>query len=356
MREVDLSQIPYIERNGKKIYQWEKAIGLTLPFVYDEHEGEFTIVDKKKDTFVIRYNGKDFTLDRRYIISTQIEKIFPKKVDWQYDIGTSIVDEKRDLIITGQIYDKSRNKGRNYKFYTYKCNVCGFDSAMSNLSINEIKINEGKGCACCAGKIVIRGINDIATTHPELIDFLVNEEDAYTYSYGSKIPLEAKCNNCGKPKPFKELPNRITSQGYSCPYCTRKKSYPERFLMSVLDQAGIEYVTELSNGYFKWCKKYRYDFYLEKYNTIIETHGMQHYETGLSFYNIEFDYFEHNDEKKKQLALENGIDNYIELDCRFSTMKHIRNSIEQSVLKNIIDLSSVDYSLANKEARYNKHH
>ena len=45
----------------------------------------------------------------------------------------------------------------------WKCSVCGYEY--------ESKINNranGKGCACCANLVVVKGVNDLATTHPHL--------------------------------------------------------------------------------------------------------------------------------------------------------------------------------------------
>ena len=40
------------------------------------------------------------------------------------------------------------------------------------------------------------GVNDIATTHPEVIQFLVNKEDGHKYSHGSEKKVKIKCLNC----------------------------------------------------------------------------------------------------------------------------------------------------------------
>ena len=49
-----------------------------------------------------------------------------KEINWKYNIGDRIVDDKRDLTITEQIY-LNNNKGDKVKYYKYKCNKCGFD-------------------------------------------------------------------------------------------------------------------------------------------------------------------------------------------------------------------------------------
>ena len=45
-------------------------------------------------------------------------------------------------------------------------------------------------CPYCINKKVVRGFNDIATTHPDLIKYFVNIKDAYTHTYGSEDKVE----------------------------------------------------------------------------------------------------------------------------------------------------------------------
>ena len=52
-------------------------------------------------------------------------------------------------------------------------------------------------------------------------------------------------------------------------------SYAEKFMINVLKQLKLDFKKQLSCSTFKWCKKYRYDFYFRYKNEyyIIETHG-----------------------------------------------------------------------------------
>ena len=40
-------------------------------------------------------------------------------------------------------------------------------------------------CPICANRIIIKGINDVATTNPFIADYMLNEEDKYKYSKNS---------------------------------------------------------------------------------------------------------------------------------------------------------------------------
>lgn len=48
-------------------------------------------------------------------------------------------------------------------FVRYRCDACGYIGTMS-----KSHFQEGIGCSVCSGKTVIKGINDIATTFPEV--------------------------------------------------------------------------------------------------------------------------------------------------------------------------------------------
>jgi hypothetical protein len=124
-------------------------------------------------------------------------------------------------------------------------------------------------------------------------------------------------------------------KGFSCPKCSDKIPYAEKFIFNVLEQLNIIFKTQLSRTTFNWCNDYRYDFYLRDLNCIIETHGLQHYEE--SFKRISkkakcLEEIQDNDKIKEQLAKQNNINNYIVIDCRKSEMEWIKNNIMQSNL------------------------
>ena len=114
-------------------------------------------------------------------------------------------------------------------------------------------------------------------------------------------------------------------------------------MVSVLDQLNIEYVFQLTKTTFDWCEDKRYDFYIPSINTIIETHGGQHYKdcTWSKAKDVQ-----ENDRIKYELALQNGIKDgdYIVIDCRKSNKEHIKNSIGNSKLNKIYDLSKINWS------------
>ena len=107
-----------------------------------------------------------------------------------YDIGElvgyiKIIDRKTVL----------DDRGIKRKKYKYKCLKCGFNCGehykdgklISEYWVEEGNIKRGSGCALCrkSSKIVVKGINDIATISPWMIDYLKDNDDSYKTIYAS---------------------------------------------------------------------------------------------------------------------------------------------------------------------------
>jgi hypothetical protein len=208
-------------------------------------------------------------------------------------------------------------------------------------------IIDGKGCPVCANVKVIKGINDIATTNPEIILYFKNKEDAYKYTYGCDAKITFKCPICGFEK---NLPiNHVTNNGYfSCPRCSDGISYPNKFSREFLNQlpvSNIEY--EYSP---EWANRYSYDNYFEYNNQkyILEMDGAFHY---IRYYksNLSLEDTQKVDRIKDDLALKNNI-KIIRIDCFYSTKEYIVKNILNSELSSIFDLSEIDWDLCDKKA------
>lgn len=206
----------------------------------------------------------------------------------------------------------------------------------------EASINnraKGSRCPFISGRCAWKGYNDMWTTNPEIASLLVNKEDGYKFMMNTDKRLEFKCPECGNTV-FKK-PRQILNDHnqFLCPKCGDDYSFPEKFVFNVLDQLGIDFVYQLSRTYFDWCQKYRYDFYIKESNMIIEVNGRQHYqETSRT----KLKEVINNDEIKRQLALDNGIEYYIYIDATISNKDYLCNSIKKS-LSCYFDLSSVDW-------------
>lgn len=253
-------------------------------------------------------------------------------VNWKFNIGDTISDSKRDIVIVNREtrYMSTWKKPCNEKWCQYKCNKCGYIGWTSEKSLSE-----GKGCLGCNGKIVVRGINDIATTDPYIISYLLNPEDAYKYKRRSGQIIKTKCPFCGDIRDYKI--SQLLTEPYACHRCGKNTSIPEKFFCEFLKMYDIDYIFQLSSANMKWCKNYRYDFYIASINTIVELHGKQHYEHGI--YNRSYEEIHEADISKYNLAMLNGIERYYQIPVVRSTKEFLINKIMKHEL---IDLLQID--------------
>lgn len=119
-----------------------------------------------------------------------------------------------------------------------------------------------------------------------------------------KVKIRHSCGFVWLIKPKKML-NYI-----GCPHCNKKKSKGEQRIIQILLDKNISFESEKS---FEWQsnKLRRYDFYIPKYNLVIEYMGEQHYMEVPTFkYSLEEQ--QKIDAQKRQEALENNY-NYLEI-------------------------------------------
>ena len=265
-----------------------------------------------------------------------------KHNNFYYEVNQIIFDTHRHLkIIDKQIRMTNRKDGKNYhtKMYKMQCIKCGW----TDFWMDESEIKRGRGCSCCSGKTIVAGINSIADTHPWTIDYFIGGYDeAIKYTKGTYKRATLRCPICKITVKSYLLSNLINNHGIAC-CCNNKISYPERCVMYILEQLDISYIHQLNKKHFLWCDKYRYDFYIPKYNCIIETHGIQHYKECESFTRCGLSDIQENDSIKYDIAFKNGINEYIVLDCRESSIDYIKNSIFKSKLSEFLNLSNINW-------------
>ena len=252
-----------------------------------------------------------------------------RKIEYKYNIGDVVNGTKSTYTIISR-YQKYDNSGRKRKMYTCKCHKCNGETTHVEYDISN--------CAYCANKKVLTGFNDIATTHPNLVKYFENPEDAKsTYANASKVEISAKCPLCGNKRKIR--PVALTLSGYLyCPKCSNTNSYPNRLALSVLKQLQVEYLeTEYSP---KWASKYRYDFsfWNKGKHYLLEMDGGYHYEERF----CQLNKLKKRDEEKNILAKKNKCI-LIRIECKESSIEYIRKKIEKSMLNNIFDLSVIDW-------------
>lgn len=361
IRKVYLDDLP---RGGKFIkdnaINWEGSIGEEVKFEYDGITGKIKIVGYNKDKHFLDviYNNKYFKLYTCRLINCSLAYMLKlRNFDYTYNVG-EIVHTQIGKI---EILEQLRNGKDNRRAYKYKCLECGNIDCIDERNL----IYGNQNCNVCSRKKVLKGINDIATTHPHLVKYFVDIEDTYTHSSGMGGKVLVKCPDCKQKVDM--IIRDLCYRDFSCPHCSDGISYPNKFMYGLFKNLNADFETEKT---FKWSKNInhenktlsgnkRYDFYF-KYNNedyICEANGIQHYKEsfqGCGGRTLKEE--QKNDKLKKQLAINNGIkeENYIVIDARFSEIEWIKNNILKSRLSEIFDLSKVDWRKVEEFALSNR--
>lgn len=270
-------------------------------------------------------------------------------VRFKYEAGQTIEYNKTNFTITGQYIEQDNSTNSVRKYYSMHCNLCGWDG-----KIYEDDINVKHRCGCCANRVVVRGINDIATTDEWATPYFLNKADTYRYHRGSSAKVSLICPKCGKLYHNYTI-DRFFSNAHllNCPCGDTCRSYPERFVYNMFRQLNIYLKPQLSKADFKWCKSYKYDFYECSANCIIEIHGVQHYVSGKNLFVRSNCSESDNDIQKRSLAIANGITNYVEIDARQSTLNWMKQGIMSSQLPSLFRFneSSIDWNQCDIDSR-----
>lgn len=238
---------------------------------------------------------------------------------------------------------------------TYRFLLCEYnkDKQMATLMLEGNKYNmvTGNILECCFGNILGTCVKDFRYSIGEEIKtkrkrcLILNK---FRNKKGKKS-YTCKCIDCGNIKDIDE--DHMENRGFVCNVCSDKISYPERFVGAFLSQLNIKYDYQKR---FIWSKNIKhsneflstdkiYDYYIPSINTIIEVHGEVHYKEGRWSKSRPIDEVKENDKLKKKIALENGIYNYIILNCEVSDSDYIKNSIINSKLNDLFNLSLINW-------------
>ena len=315
-----------------------------MDFIYDDDYGTIEIVgyDVKNKTLKTLYNGFQTTIRTKSIREDNIKKVIGRN-NFSYGIDEIVYDKKGNK---RKILSRFKDEENGCKTYKCLCLICG-----EVQNVTESEINRKIGCGVCGNRIIKHGLNDIYTTHYDLVRYFKFEEDAKNNTYGSHNRVWLKCPVCGFEK--KILIYSLVEYGFSCPKCSDGISYPNKVIANFLNSFSIQYITEYSP---EWAENKRYDFFFEIRNEqyIIEAHGKQHYLGGfekLGGRNLNEE--KDNDLKKKNNALCNGFkkENYIIIDCRESNIQFIRKNINNSLLGKIFNTELINWSEIDKNSQ-----
>jgi predicted transcriptional regulator len=230
------------------------------------------------------------------------------------------------------------------KYFKWKCGICD--------SEYKAKLNNrtAGGCNCpYCSNTKVNNTNSLWTTDPEVASLLVDSEIGHKVTRGSGKKVNFKCPICESAYP-KYIKN-VVNFGIGCVNCADGFSYPEKIMISVLDQLSIDFETQKS---FSWSENKRYDFFIESLNCIIETHGLQHYKDSYHRLGRFLEQDLRNDKLKEVLAKMNNIDKYIVINCSKSDVMYIKNNILSSKLKVLLNLNEIDWKVADSFANYTR--
>ena len=345
VRKVDLSGLPRRIFCGRECIDWENSINMYFDFVYGNIKGQMKILsyNKNNSKVVIEYNNSTLELRTPDLNKGKIAKLLDIYKDYfLYNIGDVVHSSQGRSIEILECVRTIKNKDSGAsKWYKYRCLKDGYVG-----EISEHDLKNGRGCPACMGKRVVVGSNDIETTHPELIKYLLHKEDGKKYVHTSEKRVNTKCPICGNISDIRV--RYMVEYGFSCKVCGDGVSYPEKVVSNVLTQIGVKFEREKT---FKWSGRKRYDFYLKKYNCIIEVHGKQHY-CDNSF-GRDFLAEQENDHIKEEVAILNGIENYIVIDASVSDVNYIKKSIMNSDMISLFELTNIDWDKCHKESSNN---
>lgn len=152
--------------------------------------------------------------------------------------------------------------------------VCHIHGEFSQTPSNPLK---GRGCRFCVGNV--KKSTDIFIGESNKV-----HNNRYDYSLTNYVSarksVKVICIDHGV---FEVSPNNHISKKSGCPVCCESKG--ERLISDILDQYKIEYIKQYRMFHEKYAKSVplRADFYLPKYNKIIEYNGSQHYISNVFF-------------------------------------------------------------------------
>ena len=320
-RKILYNNVP----KNKKNYKWNDSVGCYLDFEYGDCKGRILIKERiKPDKLRIEYNGKEKILNQYNLLSLQIGDLLGFiTFDFKYDIGYEFGKSNNKMVII----DRYKKEGKKYRA---KCLKCSYEK-----ELKESRVKRNEGCPVCLNQKIIKGVNDMWTTNPELAILLVDQNDGYKYSKSSSKKLKWRCPHCNLETKLLS-PDYILKYGLHCTRCSDGFSYPNKFIFNLLSELHVNFTPE---KIFSWSEHKIYDFYLPDYNCIIEAHGMQHYK---DCYFTNYKNVNQNDIIKRNLAIDNGIDKYIVIDCRFSKPEYIFKNICESNLRDMIKLDGID--------------
>ena len=342
-KDIDTSNL---KKDARGRNDWNGSIGANIPFNYFGKEGFLNLVKCDGRIAHVEYDGQIKEIDKSKLLNGQIGTIIG---EYSYDYRFKIGEIFNGMTICEFTRLESESKERKGdRAYICKCLKCGHYNEISEYNIKT------QSCSACSGHTIIPGNNDLTTTHPHLVSYFPGGKDeAQQYSKGSGAKVHLVCPICKRRSTRKvTVSNLVKHCSVPC-LCKDGISYPEKFVYNMLIQLGIYFQYHYSA---EWTNGKIYDFFIPSLNLIIETHGAQHYFDTTGSWNVSLAKQQKIDAEKREQALKivdvhkPNIENYVELDCRYSEMEYVSDSIKKD-LAYILNLKGVDFKMCDLNAR-----
>lgn len=115
-------------------------------------------------------------------------------------------------------------------------------------NVTPSKLLLGARCPVCTNHKVVKGVNDVGTTRPDLLKYFKHINDAYSYTHGSEKIIEIVCPYCGFGDKIKI--RNLSYFGYCCKNCWeakhgKQKSYRGQWTKEHI----IDYIKDNAIGY-----------------------------------------------------------------------------------------------------------
>lgn len=194
-----------------------------------------------------------------------------------------------------------------------RCQKCGCIMERSEICIllnpehcdNCYKYREGK--QHISKEEMQERLNQFSSSSYELLEYK-----------GSNYRALLKHRECGYVFKIRCLSDLFNGRNRGCPNCYQFKSAGEQKIRAYLDKHCIDYVPQKTFSPLN-KSKYRFDFFLPKYNLAIEYQGEQHYQET-NFFRDNLETVQKRDEIKRKYCQDNGIEL---LEIKYTELQNI---------------------------------
>lgn len=216
-------------------------------------------------------------------------------------------------------------EGNGKNKYIIKCNSC---NTIMNRALVSI-LNTPWHCDKCNNF----GKGRLVYSKEDIQDKL-NKEFNFEYElleYSGNTNKALLRHSCGKIFTIRCLNDLFKKKNRGCPICYQFKSVGEQAIERYLEEHNIDFIPQKTFSPLN-KSKYRFDFFIPKYNLAIEYQGEQHYKNNTCFKDT-LENIQKRDEIKREYCLNNGIHlkeiKYTEL----KNIVHILDSMFNDYLK-----------------------